>query len=164
MKAVAGLDLRLAGPDDAAVLHQLICDLACYEQMETDNISTVDSIRAELADEHGELEAVLAEKDGTCVAMATFFRTYSTFKAKRGIYLEDLYVHTDHRHLGVGAQLMQYLCQLAIERGYARIEWTALMWNTQAIEFYERLGASPSDAWTTFRLDGEWLKKLADSE
>lgn len=163
MKAVAELEIRLAGPDDAEELYRLICDLAAYEQLETENLSTVETLRAELAAVDGELEALVAEIDGKCVAMATFFRSYSTFKAKRGMYLEDLYVDPEQRHKGVGAQIMQQLCRLAVERDYARIEWTALMWNTQAIEFYEHLGASPSDAWTAFRLDGEWLKKLAES-
>ncbi len=161
MKTVPGLEIRLAAPEDAESIHALVCALAKFERLEESNKCTVEDLRQELSAEDGELEAILAIVDEKPVGLISFFRTYSTFAAKRGIYLEDIYIDEGYRSSGIGAQLMQALGSLAVERGYGRIEWTALLWNTPAIEFFERLGASPSDAWTTFRLDEEWLQRLS---
>lgn len=162
MKTIPGLTIRQASPEDAAEMHALICGLAVYERLDEVNLSTVESLRQELAAEDGELEAILAEVDGDVVGLVTFFRTYSTFAARRGIYLEDIFIAQSHRGQGIGSELMHALGRLAVERGYGRIEWTTLLWNTSAIEFFESLGAAPSDAWTTFRLHGEWLQRLAE--
>ena len=163
MKTVPGLKVRLAGADDAEIVHDFVTSLAKFEKLAEVNLSTVESLRTELADEHGELEAIIAELDGKPVAMVSFFRTYSTFAARRGIYIEDIFVYPEYRQQGIGAELMRYLGRLAVERGYGRIEWTTLLWNTPAIEFFEALGAAPSDAWTTFRLDGDYIQRLAQS-
>lgn len=161
MTATPKITIRKATDADAASIHELVCALARYEDLDEKNLSTVESLEKELAAEDGELEAFLAEADGQAVGMLTFFRTYSTFAARRGIYLEDIFVCPDYRQQGVGDQLMHALGQLAVERGYGRIEWTTLLWNTPAIEFFEAKGASPSDAWTTYRLDGKYLDRLA---
>ena len=161
MQTVPGLSMRLATAEDAETIHEFVCALAKYEKLAEVNLSTVESLRAELADEQGELEVLLAELEGKPVAMVSFFRTYSTFAARRGIYIEDMFVYPDYRQQGIGGEVMRFIGQLAVERGYGRIEWTTLLWNTPAIEFFEAMGASPSDAWTTFRLDGEFIKRLA---
>lgn len=155
--------LRLAGPADASVISQMVHELAVYERLEEHNHCTPEALALEL-ERSGGLEAVVAEIDGAAVGMATFFQTYSTFAAARGVYLEDLYVRESHRQRGIGTQIFQWIVQLAVERNYGRVEWTSLIWNTPATEFYESMGAQPNDAWTTYRLHGEWLHRVAKGE
>ncbi len=161
--AVAEITLRLATTDDAEVLSDMVRELAEYEHLEASNRCTPQALREELARPDG-LEAVLAECQGYAVGMATFFQTYSTFAAARGLYLEDIFVRPTYRLRGVGTKLLQHIVQLAVDRKYGRVEWTTLIWNTQAIEFYESMGAQPNNAWTTYRLSGERLHRVAQGD
>jgi len=92
-----------------------------------------------------------------------FFTTYSTFLAKPGLYLEDLFVKSDARGRGIGTALLARLAELAIDRGCGRLEWTVLNWNEPSIHFYDSLGAAPMRDWTLYRLTGESLAKLAST-
>ncbi len=158
-KTVPGLTLRMATADDAEVLNEMIAAFASYERLPT--ASTVDSLRAELNRPDRVFEAVIAFLDGRAVGFAVFFKTYATFIAKRGLYLEDIYVREEFRNKGVATALLKHVAQVAVERNLGRVEFTVLLWNTVAIEFFETLGATPNSAWTTYRLSGEWLNKLA---
>lgn len=160
-KTVPGLTLRMATADDAEVLNEMIAAFASYERLPT--ASTVDSLRAELSRPDRVFEAVIAFLDGRAVGFAVFFHTYATFIAKRGLYLEDIYVREEFRNKGVATALLKHVAQVAVERNLGRVEFTVLLWNTVAIEFFETLGATPNSAWTTYRLSGEWLAKLASS-
>jgi len=95
------------------------------------------------------------------IAMALWFLNYSTWQGTAGIYLEDLFVQPEHRGRGVGRALMQTLARLCAERGYSRLQWWVLNWNTPAIDFYESIGAQPMDEWTVYRLSGEPLRAFA---
>lgn len=163
-----GVDLdvriRLVTAEDAAVLDRLVHELARYENLEDDNHCTAEALADELASPEHALEAMIAEIGDEAVGMATFFQTYSTFAARRGIYLEDIYVREAWRQRGIGTQILRAVARLAVERDYGRVEWTTLLWNTPAIEFYESLGATPNDAWTTYRLSGEWLRRCAEGQ
>ena len=158
-KVVPGLVLRMATVEDADVLCEMIVAFAAYERMP--NASTPDSLRAELSRPDRAFEAVLAFLDDKPVGFAVFFHTYSTFIAKRGLYLEDIYVRETCRNKGVATALLKHIAKVAVERNLGRVEFTVLLWNTVAIEFFETLGATPNSAWTTYRLSGEWLHKLA---
>jgi len=92
---------------------------------------------------------------------ALSFRSYSTFLCRPGIYLEDLYVQPAWRRHGIGKALLTALAQQAVEEGCGRLEWAVLDWNAPSIAFYKQLGAQPMDEWTTFRLTGEALTRLA---
>ncbi|MHC5067832.1 MAG: GNAT family N-acetyltransferase [Planctomycetota bacterium] len=151
----------MATTDDAPVLAGLIAELADFERLAEINRCTPENLAAELCAEDGVLQAVVARINDEIVGMAGFFVTYSTFAAKRGIYLEDLYVRDEYRHHGVGTALLRYVANIAVERDYGRMEWTTLLWNTDATEFYEALGATPNDAWTAYRLIGGSLQRLA---
>jgi len=96
------------------------------------------------------------------VSFALFFHNYSTFLAKPGLYLEDLYVSPDARGQGVGTIMLAYLAKLAIDRGCGRFEWWVLDWNESAIKFYKQLGAKPMDEWTVQRVSGKALNDLAN--
>ena len=158
-KAVPGLTLRMAAPGDAEVLNEMIAAFASYERLP--NAANVDSLRAELSRPDRVMEAVIAFLDGKAVGFAVFFHTYATFIAKRGLYLEDIYVREEFRNKGVATALLKHIAKVAVERKLGRVEFTVLLWNTVAIEFFETLGATPNSAWTTYRLSGEWLAKLA---
>ena len=155
------LTIRMADPGDAEALAGMVCELAEYERLGDINRSTVESLRAELSAPDRVLDACIALESGRPVGMATFFTTYSTFAAKRGLYLEDLFVKPEHRHKGYGTQLLRFVARIAVARDCGRMEWTTLLWNTDAIEFYEALGATPNDAWTTYRLIGDSLQRMA---
>ena len=106
-------------------------------------------------------EVVFAEWEGTAVGMALFFPNYSTFLAKPGIYLEDLFVLPEYRGRGFGKALLLHVGRLAVERGCGRFDWSVLDWNTPSIEFYRSLGAVPLNEWTVMRVTGEALERLA---
>jgi GNAT superfamily N-acetyltransferase len=99
--------------------------------------------------------------DSQAVGFALFFHNYSTWLGKRGIYLEDLFVRPPARKHGVGLALLRELARIAVERNCGRVEWAVLNWNQLAIDFYKRIGAKPQDEWTTFRLTGDALSRLA---
>lgn len=156
--------IRPATPADSATLFLLIKDLAEYEKLSDSVVATEAKIRASLFGPHPSAEAVIGEEDGVPVGFALFFHNYSTFLAKRGLYLEDLFVKPDCRGRGYGKKLLIHLARIAVARGCGRFEWAVLDWNTPAIDFYKKLGAVPMDEWTVFRLDGDALSNLAKSE
>lgn len=156
--------IRTATPADSATLFLLIKDLAEYEKLSDSVIATEAKIRASLFGSHPSAEAVIGEEDGVPVGFALFFHNYSTFLAKRGLYLEDLFVKPDCRDRGYGKKLLIHLAKIAVARGCGRFEWAVLDWNTPAIDFYKKLGAVPMDEWTVFRLDSDALSNLAKSE
>jgi GNAT superfamily N-acetyltransferase len=155
------IHIRQATADDAPLLHHLIGALAAYDNKVNENESSVEAIRNELANEHGVLEALIAEYNGQPAGMATFIKSFATFANKRGIYLEDIYVIEELRHHGIGTAIMKFLANLAIERNYGRIAWTTMVWNTDAIDFWGHLGTRPSDEWTAFRENRKWLERTA---
>lgn len=143
------------------VIAELIRGLARFEKLEHEVNLTDERLAAGLFGPRPYAEAVLAEEDGRPVAFALFFHNFSTFLARPGIYLEDLFVLPDHRGHGIGRALLTHLARLAVERGCGRLEWAVLDWNSEAIGFYERLGARPNQDWTTYRVAGEALDRLA---
>ena len=155
------LGIRNAEPQDVPVVAELIWQLARFEKLEKEVVMTEELLAKALFGTPRYAEAVLAEEDGEPIGFALFFHTFSTFLARPGIYLEDLFVLPDHRGQGVGRALLAYLAQLAVERECGRLEWAVLNWNKEAITFYERLGARPNSEWTVYRLAGEALQALA---
>lgn len=155
--------IRPTTPSDVPVILALIRELAAYENLTHACVATESLLREHLFGSDRVAEALVAETDGTVVGYAIFFKTFSTFLARPGIYLEDIYVQPAHRGQGFGKALLRHLAQLAISRGYGRIEWSVLDWNTPSIEFYKSLGALPLDEWTMFRLTGAALQKFAES-
>ncbi len=142
------------------VVVDLIRQLARFEKLEHEVVLTDELLIAGLFGARPHAEAVLAEEEGQPIGFALFFHSFSTFLARPGIYLEDLFVVPDHRGHGVGRALLVYLARLAVEQGCGRLEWAVLNWNKDAIGFYERLGARPNSEWTVYRLTGEALSAL----
>ncbi len=154
------MTIRAAAPADVPAMLQLIIDLAVYEREPDAVKATVAGLADTLFGPTPTAEAIVAEADGVVVGMALFFTNYSTWSGKNGLYLEDLYVTPAARGSGLGKALLRRLAALAVERGYARVEWSVLDWNDPAIGFYRSIGAVPKDEWTVYRLDGEALAAL----
>lgn len=153
--------IRPATPADAALIANLIRELAEYEQLLHECQATAENIGLSLFGPRPQAECVIAELDGTAVGFALFFHNYSTFLAKPGLYLEDLFVRPAARGKGVGKAALIHLAQLAVTRGCGRFEWSVLDWNAPAIAFYESLGAKAQNEWTIYRVAGEALNRLA---
>jgi len=138
-------------------------DLATYERAPDEVKATPDQLRAALFGPQPAAFALVAEVRSTVVGFALYFRNFSTWEGVHGIYLEDLYVMPEHRGSGLGKALLASLAALAVERGYARLEWAVLDWNQPSIEFYRSLGAVPMEEWTVYRLSGHALAAAATS-
>jgi GNAT superfamily N-acetyltransferase len=143
------------------VFAELIRGLARFEKLEGEVTMTEDLLAKGLFGDRPYAETLLAEEDGTPVGFALFFHNFSTFLARPGLYLEDLFVVPGYRSRGIGRALLAELARVAVERGCGRLEWAVLDWNRDAIAFYERLGARPNSEWTVYRLTGEALRSLA---
>lgn len=155
------LSIRPAGPGDVDLLLRFIRELAVYER-EPDAVEATPAILAEaLSGERPAAEAVVAHLDGAPVGFALWFHNFSTWKGRRGLYLEDLYVTPAARGRGAGRALLIHLARIAVARGCARFEWSVLDWNRPAIDFYRAMGAVPMDEWTVQRVEGEALARLA---
>ncbi len=152
--------LRAAEPRDVTAIVALITELAEFEQLTHLLEVTPDKLAPHLFGVRPVAECVVAEVAGEVVAFALFFSNYSTFLARPGLYLEDLYVRPAHRGSGLGRALLEHLARLAIERGCGRFEWSVLDWNVNAIAFYEKLGATVMPDWRICRLSGERLAAL----
>jgi GNAT superfamily N-acetyltransferase len=159
--------IRRAVDDDVPALHTLIQELAAYEREPDAVVATEADLRQALFADRPLVNALVAELDpeGTpeVVGMALWFVSYSTWRGRHGVWLEDLFVRPQARGLGLGRALLEELAAEAVHRGYARLEWNVLDWNTPAQAFYTRLGARSLDGWTVHRLDDAALHKLASS-
>lgn len=153
--------IRLAIEPDVPEILGLIRGLADYERLAHTVTATEDGLRATLFGARPAAEVLLADHEGKCAGFAVFFATYSTFVARPGIYLEDLYVKPHLRGKGVGLALLRKVARIAVERGCARIDWAVLEWNQPSIRFYENLGAEPVRQSVKYRLTGEALERLA---
>ena len=112
--------------------------------------------------ERGEAQVLMAEYDGKVAGFSLYFYNYSTWMARKGLYLEDLFVYPEMRGKGIGKALILQLAKIAAKEGCGRFEWCCLDWNEPSIQFYKSLGAKPMDEWTIYRLEGEALSKLAE--
>lgn len=153
--------IRPATPDDAGTILGFITELAVYEKAGHEVEATEATIRASIFGEGSVTEAAILENDGVPAGFAVWFYNYSTWQAKNGLYLEDLYVSPDHRGSGAGKLLLKHLARLAVEKGCGRFEWSVLDWNEPAIRLYDAIGAEPQNEWIRYRLAGEKLKSFA---
>jgi GNAT superfamily N-acetyltransferase len=153
--------IRSAAPADVAVILKMIKDLADYEKLADQVVADEAQLEESLFGARPAAEVLLAFAGDEPVGFAVYFHTFSTFLARHGIYLEDLFVVPPWRAKGVGKQLLARVAEIAVERGCGRMEWSVLDWNEPAIGFYKKLGARPMDEWTVFRLTGQTLKDAA---
>jgi GNAT superfamily N-acetyltransferase len=145
---------------DVPLILKLIKDLAEYEKLTHAVVATEAMLRESLFERRA-AEAIIGYAGDEPVGFALFFQTFSTFLGVPGMYLEDLFVEPKWRRRGFGRALLAHLANIAVERGYGRVEWSVLDWNEPSIGFYKALGARPMDEWTVFRLTGDSLARLA---
>lgn len=153
--------IRPAEEGDVEFIYAMIVGLAEYEKEPEAVTGTPELLRTALFGERPAAESLIAELDGEPVGFAIFHGTFSTWHCLPGIWLEDFYVIPEHRRLGIGEQLFRHVARIAVERGCSRLNWTALDWNTPAIDFYTKMGAEAMDEWTNRRLSGETLLAVA---
>ena len=153
------LTIRAVAEGDVETLFGLILELAAYEKL-GDEVSGDAEVLARSLFVEGTAEAMLAELDGEAVGYAIVCGTFSTFECSGGIWIEDIFVRPESRRAGVGRALFARVAEIAVERGFPRVEWAALDWNELALGFYDRLGARRMDEWKMLRLEGEALRRL----
>jgi GNAT superfamily N-acetyltransferase len=153
--------IRPATPGDVPTIARLIGALAEYERLAHEVVLDENRLREHLFGARPYCECLIAEDAGTPVGFALFFHNYSTFLAKPGLYLEDLFVLPEYRGRGHGKALLIALAKLTVERACGRLEWSVLDWNAPSIAFYHSLGAKLMDDWTVMRVTGDALTKLA---
>jgi GNAT superfamily N-acetyltransferase len=155
--------IRAAAPDDVPVLLELVRELAVYEREPDAVVATEADLREALFGTDAVAGCQVAVVDGAVIGFALWYRTFSTWQGKPGLWLEDLFVRPAARGTGLGKALLVSLAQLCVERGWGRFEWWVLDWNEPAQGFYRSLGARPEDEWTVWRVDGPALRELAGS-
>ena len=155
------MTVRPIRPDDVPVVVGLVRELAEYEKAPDEARMTEDQLSAALFGDSPQLFGHVAVACGQVVGTALWFLTFSTWRGTHGIHLEDLYVQPQHRGSGLGRELLRTLADVCVQRGYSRLEWSVLDWNTPSIEFYAAAGAVAMDEWTVFRLTDDALTAFA---
>ncbi len=155
------LSIRAATEADVSQILAFIRGLAEYEKLADAVVATEEGLRQSLFGPRPYAECLIADWQGEPAGFALFFHNFSTFLARPGVYLEDLFVKPELRGRGIGQGLLSRLAAIAMERDCGRLEWSVLDWNEPAIGFYRSIGAEPLDEWTIFRLRGEALSRLA---
>lgn len=155
------LTIRAATPADTPLILRFVQELASYEQAADEVMATESSVQQSLFDPDANACAWICEDAGEAIGFVVYFFSYSTWLARKGLYLEDLYVTPAARGRGAGKALLKRLAQLAVAHDCGRFEWSVLDWNTPAIDFYESVGARPQSDWTTYRLAGTALAEFA---
>jgi GNAT superfamily N-acetyltransferase len=156
------LKIRPAKREEVGEVLQLIQDLATYEKAPEQVEASEDDLLNTIFAKDPRVFCDLVEVDGQIAGMAIWFLNYSTWQAKHGIYLEDLYIKPEFRARGYGKALLKHLAQICDREGYGRLQWWVLDWNSTAIEFYRSFGAEAMDEWTVYRTSGQALKDLGN--
>lgn len=159
MKKTAQLVIREARSDECGLVLEFIRKIAAYEKL-ADQVQASEAGLYQALFVNHDAFVIFGLIDDKVIAFALYYYHFSTFKGKKGLYLEDLFVDEDYRHQGVGKQLFHYLIQRAKTEKCGRMEWTCLNWNQSAIDFYQKLEAKPLSEWTIFRLDEKTLERL----
>ena len=155
-------EIRQAEEEDVPEILELIKALAEFENLSEEVVATEELLKIKLFGINSPAEVQIAYDKNNTLGFALYFRSFSTFLGRPGIYLEDLYVRENARGKGVGEALLRRLAQRTREIGGGRLEWAVLNWNEPAIGFYQKMGAAPLDEWTTYRVTGKNLQELAE--
>jgi GNAT superfamily N-acetyltransferase len=161
MTDLPNLIIQPATEADVPAILDFIRKLAEYEKLSHEVTTTESELREHLFGSRPAAEAIVAKVGGKAVGFALFFMTFSTFAGRPGIWLEDLFVVSENRRSGIGRALLRAVAAIAVERKCGRLEWSVLDWNEPAIRLYRRLGAKAMGDWTTQRMTGEALARLA---
>tara|TARA_R110000787_G_scaffold214048_2_gene323377 strand:- start:389 stop:880 length:492 start_codon:yes stop_codon:yes gene_type:complete len=158
---MSNLVVRPATSADSAILFKFIKDLAIYEKAEHEVFATEQSIKETVFADNSHVFALICELNGVAIGSAIYFFNYSTWLAKSGLYLEDLYVMPEYRGKGAGVKLLKAMAKIAEKKDCARFEWSCLDWNMPSREFYHSLGAIAQEEWVGYRMTGKTLSNFA---
>ena len=156
------MKIRPAKREEVGEVLQLIQDLATYEKAPKQVEASKEDLLNTIFVKDPRVFCDLVEVDGQVAGMAIWFLNYSTWQAKHGIYLEDIFIKPEYRGRGYGKALLKHLAKICDEKGYGRLQWWVLDWNSPAIEFYKSFGAEAMDEWTVYRTSGQALKDLGN--
>ena len=156
------LSIRQAVAKDSALILHFIRELAIYEKAEHEVLATEDTIVETIFSSGSHVNALICEQNGQPLGMAIYFYNYSTWLAKSGLYLEDLYVSPEYRGIGAGKLLLKKMAQIALENNCGRFEWSCLDWNKPSRDFYQSIGAKSQDEWVGYRMSGQTLIDFAE--
>jgi GNAT superfamily N-acetyltransferase len=156
----APIAIRDATRDDVGLLYSMVQALAEYERAPELVLGTAAMLEQSLFGPDPAAEAVIAVLDSEAAGFALFYTTFSTWRCRPGLWLEDLFVSPAHRRGGVGSALLTHVARIAVERNYPRMDWSALEWNESALRFYASIGATTLDEWRMLRLDDHALQRL----
>ncbi|MCG8435605.1 MAG: GNAT family N-acetyltransferase [Gammaproteobacteria bacterium] len=155
-------EIRPARREDVGLILRFIKELAEYEKMSDQVMATEQELSDRLFGERPEAETLICFSKDEPAGFALYFENFSTFRGRKGIYLEDLYVRPEFRGSGLGKKLLQSVAKIARDRDCVRLEWQVLDWNKPAKEFYEKLGARHLCGWEVYRLTDEALQQFAE--
>ncbi len=155
--------VRPANEGDVGLILSFIRGLAEYEKLAHEVVATEADLRRTLFGPQPQAQVLIGNWNDRPIGFCLFFRNYSTFLGKHGLYIEDLFVLPESRGHGVGKALLKAVAKIAVEQGCGRMEWSVLDWNESAIQFYRSLGATPMNEWTVQRLAPFDFQRLANS-
>lgn len=155
------LSIRAGTVRDVKMIYAMLKGLARYERLLGRFRSSIERVHRDGFGPRRYFRTLICRSGRTPVGVAVYFFTYSTFEARSTLYVEDMFVWPRHRGKGAGGALLAALARIAVRKGCGRMEWTVLNWNTSAIRFYERLGATMRQEWVLARLTGAPLRRLA---
>ncbi|WP_298768721.1 GNAT family N-acetyltransferase [uncultured Shewanella sp.] len=158
------LFIRQAQTSDAALILHFVRELAIYEKAEHEVLATEETLKKSMFSSNSHVNALICEQDGQALGMAIYFYNYSTWLAKPGLYLEDLYVSPEHRGKGAGKLLLKKMAQIALQNNCGRFEWSCLDWNKPSRDFYHSIGAKSQDEWVGYRMSGQTLIDFAEKD
>ena len=164
MSGGVSLIIRAAQPADATLIFALVCELADYENLQSEVSATPEALSAALFASEPRVFCDIAEWNGEPAGFAVWFLNFSSFRGRHGIYVEDLYVRPEWRGNGIGKALMARLAKRCVDDGLARFEWAVLNWNAPSIAFYQSIGATVMDDWRICRLSGKALQDFAGAD
>ncbi len=156
----SAINIRQAQATDSPLIHRFIIELAAYERAESEVSASVEDIENSIFSRDFNTYAIICELNDEPIGFAVYFFNYSTWQGKHGLYLEDLYISSEHRGSGAGKALLQHLAKVAIDKGCGRFEWSVLDWNEPAIGFYDSMGARPKEGWIGYQLTGDALAQF----
>lgn len=155
------LTVRKATANDAHLILHFVRELAIYEKAEHEVLATETTIKETIFSKDSHVNALICESNSEAIGMAVYFYNYSTWLAKPGLFLEDLYVSPEYRGKGAGTLLLKTMANIALDKGCGRFEWSCLDWNKPSRDFYESIGAESQDEWVGYRMSGQTLIDFA---
>lgn len=152
--------IRQIKPDDLPRIISLLREFAEFENLSEYCTATEEGFYAAMFGDLAVVEGLMASDRESAVGYALFYPNFSSFRGQRGLYLEDIYIKTEYRRTGLGETMLKEIARLAASRGFERIDFMVLDWNTPAVKFYEKLGAVRDNEERHFKFTDKAFQRL----